>query len=87
MKIERLIDEHLCGKPAHMENAFMPFCDTWLFHSPLTLDEIDFRLGMVIPLEEDDEQPAWLVVQVAGGKFGGSHSPGPKSRLQRLFPI
>jgi hypothetical protein len=85
VEIERLIDDHLSGKPAPMDNAFAPFCDTWLFQSPLNLDEIDSRLESLIPAEENDEQPGWLIVQLTGGRFGGFHDAGPKSRLRRLF--
>jgi hypothetical protein len=81
---EQLIDTHLCGT-RRMDNAFEALTDVFLFRSPLSIQQIEHALVSVVPTDELSEFEPWLLVQVADGRFGGTHPRGPQSRLERMF--
>ena len=79
------VDFSLLRGDAPSSHSFSPMMDTWLFVSSLGLSEVESRFATLLPNQDDGEQHPWVLVQVAGCSFGGSHSPGPSSRLSSFF--
>jgi hypothetical protein len=83
LEAERKIDGALCGTRC-IDNAFSPFADSYLFRSSLDQEDVAAKLCALFATDEDDD-PAFVLLEVSGGDFGGFHQHGTKSRLKLFF--